>query len=523
MCAGQAPYSGQTAFELISKHMSEPLTPLDAHVANVPEVFGHIITRTLEKNPEDRYPSMDGLIDDLENYLGVGGDRGAYTPREHHMAILGQQEKIFYGAPAAKLRKLVKTGLMGAIPLLFLVSLLAGNFSVAGGFLGLALLMPLTNFIINGIRTKEYLFRRVRGIFFGMPWRSWLKTGTCALFVLVVLLVLGWLINWLVFLVIAAGLSFVYQWFVQRPLREQRSNPIEKLQGMLRELRIKGVQEEAIHNFVARFSGRDWEEMFETLFGYEEMIIAHGKWAAADKLKPRRKFATWRDPVDKWLEGIEESRKSAKAKRQLAKVEVQRLKAKGVSTADAERQGGEEATRVMKQDWDKLNAEKEKVEKVGEAALKKARKGRPEGGKMFSLARGVGGVAIMGAFVAPMAGMGASLFGLAAGVVLFIFFLLPAVHPPAARDAGSVAGGGLPTDPHGAAASQSKRIHGPVGWVAHGRGRFCPACLEQSGWQAAVTGRPRDVLSHDAYLRVPAGLPSPHTFSWEALKSGHRS
>jgi eukaryotic-like serine/threonine-protein kinase len=107
---------------------------------------------------------------------------------------------------------------------------------------------------------------------------------------------------------------------------------------MLKELRLKGLSEEAMQSFVCRFTGEDWEEFFEQLFGYEAMIEARGRWASADRANPRHKFATWREPLVRWIERIETARQEAKENKELARVEKERLKAEGISEADAEKQ-----------------------------------------------------------------------------------------------------------------------------------------------------------------------------------------
>ncbi|GAB4315142.1 MAG: hypothetical protein Kow0059_07090 [Candidatus Sumerlaeia bacterium] len=349
LCAGAAPYSGTTAFDLISKHMNEPLTPLEAHIKSVPTALSGIVRKMLEKEPERRYPDLGGVIKDLEAYLGVESEKGPYTPREHHLAVLEEQVKAYYAVPKIKTRRLIRLAFMTLMPLLIAVMLLIGNFPLAGGFLGLMILTPVFSFVLNGIVTKDYLFRRVRSVFFGMSLKNWAATiGLAALAVLIVV-ILNWWLWWVVFGLIAAGLAAAWQFGVLNPLRAQRRDPIERTQQMLRELRVRGVSEEALMDFVCRFSPADWEEFFEELFGYENMILARGKWAAADKVKPRRKHALWRDPLARWLEQIEEQRKEAREKKRLKKAEVARLRARGVSAQEAERAAELEATKVMKE------------------------------------------------------------------------------------------------------------------------------------------------------------------------------
>lgn len=349
LCAGTAPYSGTTAFELISKHMKEPLTPLEVHIKGVPPTFEHIVRRMLEKEPRQRYQSLHEVVHELEGFLGIDSEKGPYTPREQHVAILDAASKDYYSAVSIKKRKVAVAAFFSLMPLLFIAAVYAKVFPLAGGILGLLIMTPVAEFVLNGIATKDYLFRRVRSLFFKMPLKSWVMTIGGTLLGLGALYVLGLLVPWIAFAVVALGLAAGYQFGVARPLRNERTRPLARAGEMLRELRVRGVSEEALQDFVCRFTGTHWEEMFENLFGYEAMIVARGKWAAIDKVKARKKFATWRDPLARWLDAVEEARKLARERKELAKVEAERLKAEGATEADANRQAAEAATRIVEE------------------------------------------------------------------------------------------------------------------------------------------------------------------------------
>lgn len=347
LCAGKAPYSGTTVFELISKHINEPLTPLDVHVKGVPGSFKRTLEKMLEKNPANRFPGMKEVIRDFELYLGIDSEKGPFSPGEQHLSLLEGEQKIYYSVPAMKRRKFSKLAFYILLPILFILTLAGGNFPLAGGLLGLFVLTPVINFILNGLLTKDQLFRRVRNVFFGMSFKNWLALAAGTILTLAVLTIFGWILYWLMFAFIAFGLSVLYRLFVLKPLHNQRRKPIEQIQQMLREFRVHGLSEEALQDFVCRFSGVNWEEFFEEFFGYEDMLAARTKWAGLDKVTARKKFATWREPIARWLDKIEIERKKAREKKQLTKAEVQLLKSKGMSEQEAARQGELNATKIL--------------------------------------------------------------------------------------------------------------------------------------------------------------------------------
>ncbi len=67
MLLGKVPFEGSTLGEVLMKHLTD-----QPEVKNLPEPFGHIITRALEKDPNDRYQNVNEMIDDM---LEVGSVR----------------------------------------------------------------------------------------------------------------------------------------------------------------------------------------------------------------------------------------------------------------------------------------------------------------------------------------------------------------------------------------------------------------------------------------------------------------
>jgi serine/threonine-protein kinase len=69
LVTGATPYNGSSVFEVINKHLTEPLPdPRDVR-PDVPEGVAHVIRRLMAKRPEDRYPDAKALTGDLERAL----------------------------------------------------------------------------------------------------------------------------------------------------------------------------------------------------------------------------------------------------------------------------------------------------------------------------------------------------------------------------------------------------------------------------------------------------------------------
>ncbi len=68
LVCGQVPYTGST-FEVMTKHVREPLPSPQEHVPELPDEFGDIIRKMTAKDPDRRYQSYEDLTEDLDALL----------------------------------------------------------------------------------------------------------------------------------------------------------------------------------------------------------------------------------------------------------------------------------------------------------------------------------------------------------------------------------------------------------------------------------------------------------------------
>ncbi len=66
MLAGRVPFDGSSPSAVMHKHLKEPLVPPDHINSNLSSGVGEIIEVMMHKDPDDRYPSTEELISDLE-------------------------------------------------------------------------------------------------------------------------------------------------------------------------------------------------------------------------------------------------------------------------------------------------------------------------------------------------------------------------------------------------------------------------------------------------------------------------
>jgi hypothetical protein len=333
LLTGRPVFAGANPLEVMTRHATDPVVRPETLVPAVPRALSDIVLKMLAKKPADRYARMDDVITALESFLGIHG-AGQNSPREEHLRTLESSARAFREAPAARLRARVLAALYGGCTLLVFVGLLFGWRRVAGGALGLGLLSGLAYFVVHGLAQRGHLFLKARQVVLGSTWSDRLLALAGLLLLGAVLHLLGLLSIWVGVSVLALAVALAVHYALDRPLAQQRAAPLEKAERMLRALRLCGLSEEALQEFVCRYAGERWEEFFEALFGYEAKLAARTRWGLGPRgLRPR--FGAWRDPVVRWIDSFVRARAEARARGHLQAVEQKRLEAEGLAATEA--------------------------------------------------------------------------------------------------------------------------------------------------------------------------------------------
>ncbi|MDR3633927.1 MAG: protein kinase [Isosphaeraceae bacterium] len=336
LVTGRPPFEGKTAIELITKHQNEPVVPPERLAPRVPKDLSEIIMKMIAKKPEERYSNLADVIKALEDYLGIQSS-GVFSPREEHANLLEESVRQFNAAPTARLRPKLLLGGLGACALIVLVSLFAGQFRLAAGFLGLGVMASFVYFVLDGLTRKSPLFLKTRELVLGGSVSDWLTivAGVVLIFALVFVFKMFWPL--VAFGIVAAIVAWGLHSMIDRKVEAERHEPVEQVEQMIRGLRLKGLDEETLRQFVCKYSGDAWEEFYEELFGYEAKLIARDKWGRSERGRPRPKFAAWRDPIIRAIEAKQQARRAAREQKLLQKIEEKGLEAQGVNLLTARR------------------------------------------------------------------------------------------------------------------------------------------------------------------------------------------
>jgi hypothetical protein len=355
LVTGRPVFSGESAMEVLTKHACEPVRRPETIVKDLPKGLPDIILKMIAKKPQERHSDCGALIGALEGFLGTSKVEAG----EEQLGTLERCVKAFAGSTTARVRGMALLGFFGACAALFLIFLVAGWWRIAGGVLGLGVLTGLSYFVVQGVLGRTYLFGKVREFVLGASLTDHLKWAGGLVLLLAVWWLLGLLWVWLAAGVLAVAIAFCLHFLLDRRIGAERAKAVEAMEGMLKRLRLRGVSEEAVQEFVCTNAGEHWEEFFEALFGYEAKLEARARWGRGPR-GARPKYAAWRDPLVRWIDQAQRARQAARERKHLQAVEAKNLQALGVGAAEA-RQQAERVAEAMVQKAAEIKKEEAQV------------------------------------------------------------------------------------------------------------------------------------------------------------------
>jgi hypothetical protein len=345
LVTGRPPFEGKSVREVITKHASEPIVPPRLIVGEIPEALSAIILKMTAKQPDQRFASLDGVIAALEGYLGLAkADPLAARPED--VALLDRGIGALDGA-SVRMRTLALWALIVLCGSAVALALLSGDPRLAGALLGTGVLTPIAYVAIGEVARRSPLWLRARQYAVESGRGERIAAGAGAVVLVAVLLMQGLLWTALAMTLGATALAAVAWLLIERP--RGRGEPVERLQGLLRELRRRGFDEEAIRRSLAERAGPRWEAVRDALFGPEERMAAWRARGHAGWDRARSGLAAWRDAALAWFETGLRARQEARVRRHLERVEEGNLRAQGLDLAAARRKARRAAEAIVAQ------------------------------------------------------------------------------------------------------------------------------------------------------------------------------
>lgn len=347
LVTGRPPFDGKTVAEVLTKHANEPIPPPEGIVKDLPADLSAIIGKMMAKDPAGRYQSCAELIPALEEFQARHAPGGLFRPGDEEVRRLEDAVERFNAAPAARLRTPVVLGGLALGLLIAAMLLVTGNYLAAIGFLGLIALTMLAREVVEGVTGWSPVLDRLRALLLGCRVKDWVTIGFGALAAVALAWALGLTGMIIGFAIVAVALAVGYHFGISRPLALQRDEALAELEEMIKSWRLKGMAEEEIRAFVADHAGRHWEELFESLFGYDAKLIARSRSRLTLGNKPRPKFGAWREPIIAWADRVQRGRQAERDRKALQAIEMKALLLQGEDDLYKVRKAAERASRAM--------------------------------------------------------------------------------------------------------------------------------------------------------------------------------
>jgi eukaryotic-like serine/threonine-protein kinase len=336
LVTGRPPFLGKTAVEVITKHAVEPVVPPELVVELVPKALSEIILKMVAKDPKDRYATIDEVIVALESFLGIGRD-APQTLRPEETEVLEKSVQAFASSPSAWLERWVFLGFIFACCAAILLAIVGGWPGLAQIMLGIGLLTPVAYAIIKGFARRSPIYSKIRQFFREGGPSERVAAVACLGLVILVLLIMHVFWTALFLVASAMGLAIVAHFLINRNLDQERREPLDRIQSMLKSARQRGIDEETLRRFIEERCGPRWDALQNALFGDEGHLVTLGRWGQTEWTRARPKLAVARDALLSWIDAQLRARQESRARRYLQHLEELSLKAQGMSFLEARR------------------------------------------------------------------------------------------------------------------------------------------------------------------------------------------
>lgn len=345
LLTGNRPFDGRSVQEVIVKHSSEPLVLPSQVVDRVPGRLSQIVAKMMAKRPEDRYQNMGEIVEQLQGFLGIKSS-DAFSPDEADAIEIDAACRNFNSTENAKVRRFIPSGLI-LVSILFATVSSIVSWKLSTGFMLMPVFALAAYFIICGLISNSVLFNQCRELIYRGGVSACLKWAVASILLVVASFLVGTLTYWVFTGILGVGLGIGYYFLIDVAITKARRTSVAKAESLLRRLRVDGQNESTIQNFVAKYSPQDWEEFFETLFGYEAKRLIRDRLAALEANTSRRKFRAWRYGIYDRLADHLDAFATQSDRKHLRQIEEAGLVAAGVSIQDARSQASQIAEAIV--------------------------------------------------------------------------------------------------------------------------------------------------------------------------------
>jgi len=372
MLAGHPPFEGTVVSEIKEQHANAKPPCLTEINHRVPDELQRIVSKAMAKHADQRYESLAGMIRDLESYLGLSGEIEFSPTSQQADAWEAVATRYRDATRWEKVTDLVQWGgfLFSFGLTCLLVWLGAGPKWVLTGP-GLVVGIVAFAQMSNKRLVKSPIVDHVRKWLGTWSVWDWVLTLAGTLTIGLLVMFCGLWPGLLVGLVIGTALGFCIDRAIALPVWKAQRSPLAEAERLIRDLRINGTDEEGLRSFVARYSGRGWQRLYEALFGYESLFEMREKLRRDSSFTGPADVHSLRDRVCVLLRSKTEAHQKIKDHRRLATIEERGLEREGLSQEEARDRAWQIAAAVMENTRVESDSESSARSENAQAAIQK--------------------------------------------------------------------------------------------------------------------------------------------------------
>ena len=276
LVTGRPPFAGENAVELVRQHREERLVPAREFVPGLPRPIADIIQTMMGKRLDERYPTMDAVVDVLEKALQIH-DEPALAGLDEAGEAIRQDALALAAVPARQLR--LRIVAVSSVIVLAFVGLLVHLrlWAVTAGIVGFATITALVVCIVSGITTRSELLGLVSRAVLGGGRRAWWITISGVAIAAAACWMWGGFLP-LFLLFCTGGVAAAFHVFLDRPLAREREQILGPGRERLKTMRARGHDEQTVRALFVRHGGESWRELFESLLGHCAVLAADEEW-----------------------------------------------------------------------------------------------------------------------------------------------------------------------------------------------------------------------------------------------------
>lgn len=372
MLAGCPPFEGTLVTDVKKQHASSEPPKLTEINQRVSDELQQIVSKAMEKQADQRYESLAGMIRDLESYLGLA--------QENDFSPTSQQadswEAVANRYTEATNLAFFSTWLLWGC-LVFSLGLTGVLIWVGAGprwvLAGFGMMVGVVSCVlISRVRLSQSpLIDHVRKWLETWSRLDWGLTLVSTLTMTAFILFCGLWPGLLTGLLLGAAIGFGHDRLLILPIWKAQREPLVEAERFVRDLRISGTDEDGLRSFVARYSGRGWKRLYEALFGYESLLQMCEKLRRDSSFTGPTDANSVRDRACSLLRKKTAERHRIRDHKRLATIEERGLAREGLSADEARDRAWQIAAAVMENTKLEARSEQSAASVSAQAAIQK--------------------------------------------------------------------------------------------------------------------------------------------------------